>query len=108
MEGFDKQVVKRRFKITKEDVRKYGMTPGCRGCIALNRGGQAVNHSETCRERTVKELGDQGDDRIIKDKERREEELTEALMAEEERLFGDGAAYDEDMDVSEEEEEEKG
>ena len=25
------------------------MTPGCRGCIAANRGGPPKNHSEACR-----------------------------------------------------------
>jgi hypothetical protein len=37
MEGFDKQVVKRRFKITKDDVRNHGMTPGCHGITTVRR-----------------------------------------------------------------------
>ena len=91
-------MIKRRFKITKEDVRTHGMTPGCRGCIALNRVGQAVNHSDTCRERVNKELEAEGDERVTRAKDRREDEQTEALMAEEERLFGEEADKDEEID----------
>ncbi len=49
--GVEKEVVRRRLKIAKEDVKEFGMTAGCRGCVAVNRGGQAVNHSEICRSR---------------------------------------------------------
>ena len=41
-------------------VKEFGMTAGCRGCIAANRGGQAVNHSEACRSRIGDELGKRG------------------------------------------------
>ena len=51
-------------------------------------------------------MEEEGDERVMRAKEKREYDLTEALMAEEERLFGDGAADDEDMDVNEEEGEE--
>jgi hypothetical protein len=81
------------------------MTAGCRGCISVNRGGQAVNHSEACRNGIGEELVKKGDARVMREKERWEEELTGALKEEErnvvkerseeeerareERLFGD-------------------
>ncbi len=55
----------------------------------------------------VKELSDQGDDRVTRDRDRREEDLTEALTAEEERLFGEGAEDNDDMDEGEEEDNEE-
>ena len=85
MEGMDRPVIKRRFKIKKDDVRTHGMTPGCKGCIALNRGAQAVNHSETCRTRMRTALEDHGDERVIKASDRVEDDLTEELMAEDKR-----------------------
>ena len=30
-------------------MKKMGVTPGCRGCEAVNRGGEPKNHSEECR-----------------------------------------------------------
>ncbi len=85
MIGFEKPYVKRRFRINKEDVLRRGMTPGCKGCSALNRGGQPVNHSEECRSRFQKELEEEGDERIEKDRVKREDALTEAIEKEEER-----------------------
>ena len=41
----------RRMYIAKDDVDRMGMTPGCRGCIAANRGEAPKNHSEECRTR---------------------------------------------------------
>ena len=40
----------RRMYVTKEYVRKMGMTPGCEGCRPGNRGEKkSVNHTEECR-----------------------------------------------------------
>ena len=81
--GVEKEVVRRRLTIVKEDVKEFGMTAGCRGCIAVNRGGQAVHHSGTCRERIVEELVKKGDSRVDRrEKERREDESAEALRDE--------------------------
>ena len=43
-------VIPRRIDIKREDVSepKYGLTPGCRGCEAANRGSTGI-HNETCR-----------------------------------------------------------
>jgi hypothetical protein len=62
------------------------MTAGCKGCIAVNRGGQAVNHSEACRNRISEELVKKGDVRVMREKERWEEELTGALKEEEKKV----------------------
>ena len=43
-------VIRRRAGITKTDIEKYGMTPGCHGCVAQNRGRRG-NHTEECRKR---------------------------------------------------------
>ena len=51
------------------------MTAGCKGCIAVNRGGQAVNHAEACRNRISEELVKKGDVRVMREKERWEEEF---------------------------------
>ena len=37
--------------ITKREVMKYGITPGCAGCVAQNRGRTGVAHNAKCRER---------------------------------------------------------
>ena len=39
----------RRIKIRREDVEKYGATPGCNGCRALTYGRQHQAHSHECR-----------------------------------------------------------
>ena len=36
----------RRPKIERKDVRNLGMTPGCPGCVAANRGSAARRHTE--------------------------------------------------------------
>jgi hypothetical protein len=116
--GVEKEIVKRRMKIVKEDIREFGMTAGCKGCIAVNRGGQAVNHSEICRNRIGDELVKRGDARVTREKEKWEEELTGALEEEEkeinkerseeeemmieERLFGE-ERESEERDVNDEE-----
>ena len=38
IEPAQKRIIRRRAAITKADVRRYGMTPGCRGCEAANVG----------------------------------------------------------------------
>ena len=34
-----KEYARRRPKITRDDIREWGLTPGCPGCIAVNRNG---------------------------------------------------------------------
>ena len=65
----------RRLYITKRDIRKYGMTPQCPGCTAVNRGGKAANHSEQCRDRIEKEIAEKEPEKF----ERAVERMAEAM-----------------------------
>ncbi len=47
---------RRRFRIRKDEMEKFGYTAGCPGCRAVNRGTSAMNHSEECRKRIAEEL----------------------------------------------------
>ena len=53
----NRESIPRRIYITKEDLSesKYGLTLGCRGCEAANRGLVGV-HSEDCRARIEKAI----------------------------------------------------
>ena len=48
-----RKLVSRGMYITKSDLQpdKYGLTPGCKGCIASNRGKAPVPHDDRCRVR---------------------------------------------------------
>ena len=48
--------VKRRRKVTKEDIDKYGPTPGCLGCRTLKAGLPRQSHNENCRNRVEAEI----------------------------------------------------
>ena len=52
-----KELKPRRIYITRRDVsdEKYGMTPGCKGCEAANRGLVGI-HNERCRQRIEEEI----------------------------------------------------
>ena len=44
--------IRRRARISREDVRKHGYTANCPGCRAINRGETgSQNHTEECRKR---------------------------------------------------------
>ena len=64
-----RDMVPRRLKITKYDLRKYGLTVDCPGCIAANRG-LVANHSEKCRDRVEKLILAEDPDRYDKALER--------------------------------------
>ena len=67
----------------------HGYTAGCAGCIALRRKtGQSKNHTEECRLRMEQCLTATAEGRSRKEREagRREEELTTALRAEDDRI----------------------
>ena len=68
---------RRRCRIRKEDLEKFGYTAGCPGCRAANRGTTAVNHSEECRKRLAEELEKVGDERLVRETERLFEHLEE-------------------------------
>ena len=48
--GIDKEISRRRAGLTNDDIMTHGLTPGCPGCLAANRGIMR-NHNDTCRRR---------------------------------------------------------
>ena len=68
---------RRRFRIRKDDLEKFGYTAGCPGCRAVNRGTTAANHTEECRSRIAEELEKVGDVRLERETERLFEYLEE-------------------------------
>ena len=68
---------RRRFRIRKEDLEKFGHTIGCPGCRAVNRGTTAANHSEEHRKRIAEEVEKVGDERLVRETERLFEYLEE-------------------------------
>ena len=78
------ECTRRRFRIKKDDLEKFGYTTGCPGCRAVNRGTTAANHTEECRSRIAEELEKVGDVRL----ERENERLFEYLEEEEKKKAG--------------------
>ena len=79
----------RRMRLSPGDFIVHGYTAGCAGCIALRRKtGQSKNYSEECRLRMEQCLTATSEGRSRKEREagRREEELTAALGAEDEKI----------------------
>ena len=56
----------RRMYITKDDVDKMGVTPGCKGCIAAKNNWAPKNHTEACRTRTETAVAAYDKDRFEK------------------------------------------
>ena len=52
--------IRRRARITRADVLRFGFTQGCPGCTAISRGAVSQNHTEMCRARIEEELLKQG------------------------------------------------
>ena len=63
-EGVEKREIRRRIRIRREDVIKYGYTIGCPGCQAVSRNAPAQNHTEVCRARIEKIMREEGQERI--------------------------------------------
>ena len=71
--GTESQVgerVRRKPKIEKRDVDKFGLTPGCPGCVAASRGAPGRNHTESCRKRMEEGMTQGNDERIVRDNQR--------------------------------------
>ena len=60
----------RRFRITKEEVRVHGITPGCKGCARALGTGTSVNHSDRCRKWLEEKFIQDADPRILRQAER--------------------------------------
>ena len=59
-----KEFFRRRIRITRDDVKHAGMTPGCEGCVAANRGITSRPHSEECRMKMEEYMSKRQDKRI--------------------------------------------
>ena len=63
----DKDVVPRRLYIKSRDVEKHGHTPGCKGCVAVLRGGRGIPHTEACRRRLTEIIAQSDEGRARKE-----------------------------------------
>ena len=77
----EKEAVPRRLYIKARDVEKHGHTPGCKGCIAVLRGGRGVAHSETCRKRLTEIIAQSEEGQARKEAaERRQNEYLAKIL----------------------------
>ena len=84
-EGEEEMHQYRRASIKRKDVDIIGLTPGCRGCININRkapGGKSIEHNEECRKRHENKMRKTGDARIVQQDYR----LLKSMEQEGERL----------------------
>ena len=70
--GAPKPDIKRRARITREDIVRIGYTINCPGCKAISRNAPAQNHTELCRKRIEAALISEGGVRAKKVAEGRE------------------------------------
>ena len=73
----------RRIYISREDLRQYGYTKACLGCISVLKNLPRQNHIEGCRKRLEKELA--GTDRMKAVAGRRDEYMRKVLERDEQR-----------------------
>ena len=67
--------VPRTLRIKKEEWEKFGITTGCPGSRAANKGSAAVRRSEECRKRITEELTKLGDEAGGREDHQRELEV---------------------------------
>ena len=80
--------IRRRSRITREDVVRIGYTLGCPGCKAISRNAPSQNHTEVCRARIEEALIKEGGikaDRIHKGKDRMDEHKSKKRMLDDDR-----------------------
>ena len=58
--GEEDEPTKRRARISRQDVIRFGYTVNCPGCQAISRNAPAQNHTEECRKRIEAELIKEG------------------------------------------------
>ena len=77
----EEEVVPRRLYIKAQDVEEHGYTAGCKGCVAVLRGGRGVPHSEACRKRLTELIAksDKGRERKEAAEKRRNEYLAKVI-----------------------------
>ena len=81
------EIESRRVYIRRDtELKKYGYTDGCPGCIAAQTGGKAVPHSEACRRRIeeMMEAEEEGRERLTTTFLRRQMGREERAAAEKE------------------------
>ena len=78
-------ITTRRMYITKKDIRKFGMTQGCPGCVAIANQTTPLAHSDRCRDNISKKLEEtpEGAERV----EKRRMKETEAMAEHGESLM---------------------
>ena len=64
------EVQVRRMKVTKEDIRRFGYTPGCPGCTAIAGRKSAQGHNDLCRSRIEGKLEQEEEGRARVEKRR--------------------------------------
>ena len=89
----------RSFYVQRKDVEKHGYTQMCPGCVALQKGAaRSTAHSAACRDRIVKLVEEEDEDRIlrfferVKDREEERRRVASQLpvrVHEEEKQSGD-------------------
>ncbi len=84
-EGKEKKTTMRRVKIGKEEVKKYGLTVGCKGCTQADEGRAIEGHSEECRTRMEVEMAKDGNRKLIRMEERMGREGQQLMNQEGER-----------------------
>ena len=71
VKGSEKTWAARRARITKEDIRKVGLTEGCPGCRAVNRNAKYhEQHTEECRLRVETAMLDQKEEKYVRAEKR--------------------------------------
>ena len=80
-----RESIPRRIYITKNDVAsvKYGLTEGCRGCEAANRGTVGI-HNERCRDRIEQAISIKEFEKVIVKLSTHEEEKSEESTGQDE------------------------
>ena len=59
------KTVPRRPYLRTRDFKEHGATRVCKGCVAMARGGRGVPHTEACRKRMTKAIGETDEGRAV-------------------------------------------
>merc|ERR1712074_524106 len=87
--GTPKLDIKRRARITREDIVRVGYTINCPGCKAISRYAPAQNHTELCRARVEAALISEGGTRAKKVAEGRERYTPAVPLAKRQQVFAE-------------------
>ena len=71
--------MRRRIRITREDINDWGPSDGCPGCISITRGGHTKPHTERCKVRIEKALERVNAKRVTRYEQRLAESVEEKL-----------------------------